>query len=218
MSKGLDLKGVSGCLQALKEFPAAIQNKWMRIALQDGGKQLEEGAKKRAPTGANKLLKKNLTHKIQKKRNGNWTLVVGVKRGIRFAKKRWFQKGTSRILSKRDTQALAARPSGTKETFISPSRYLHLVEGGTRRHTVTANNAKVLAGKGRNAKGGWKRGIQFFGKSVRVAAKPSGFMYTTSSTDGPRAVSGAEQELKKAFVIEAAKAARHTANVDIQRG
>lgn len=178
------LEGVKECLAALTKASDAIKRKYLRIAMNAAGGQLKNAAVSRVPQRT-KLLKQALGVKVTQKRNGEWYVVVGVKRGMKRAV-RITRSGQTKTLGKRATSNVKFTPGSGGTKYISPSRYLHLAEKGTKAHFVSVKNRKVLAGNG----GIW-------GRKVAIRAKPSRFMASAANTAGPAAVQKAVNKLRE---------------------
>lgn len=188
----VQMTGVRECLLALKALPEAVKRKHMRIAMNAAGGQLKNAAVSRVPKRTG-LLKQSLGVKVTQKKTGDWYVVVGSKRGMSRAI-RTTRKGTTRAMSKRATSNLAFTPGGGNQKRVNPSRYLHLAEGGTRSHFVTAKNRRVLAGNG----GIW-------GRKVAIRARPARFLAAAAQTTGPAAVDKAVHKLREAILSHANK-------------
>jgi hypothetical protein len=187
----VQMTGVKECLAALKDVPAGIQRKHMRIAMNAAGGILKTGAVGRVPKRTG-LLKQSLGVKVTQKKTGDWYVVVGAKRGMSRGIKTT-RKGNVRALSKKATSNLRFTPGGSS-TRINPTRYLHLVEGGTRSHFVSIKSKRVLAGNG----GIW-------GTKAAIRAKPARFLAATSQVSGQAAVQKAITKLREAILSHANK-------------
>jgi hypothetical protein len=84
MTLSIKLTGVKECLAALTKANDAIKRKYLRIAMNAAGGQLKNAAVSRVPQRT-KLLKQSLGVKVTQKKNGEWYVVVGAKRGMKRA-------------------------------------------------------------------------------------------------------------------------------------
>lgn len=185
MSLQIKLTGVKECLAALKGTSDAVKRKYLRIALNAAGGQLKSAAVSRVPLRT-KLLKQSLAVKVTQKKNGEWYVVVGAKRGMKRSV-RITAKGTTKTLSKRATSNLKFTPGGSRTQYIDPARYIHLAEKGTRSHFVSVKNKRVLASAagviyGRRASIRWStsRTTRRTRGSIRLA-KNTRFLTTTEA-------------------------------------
>lgn len=181
----VQLVGVKECLAALHNVEDSVKRKYVRMALNAAGGQVKDAAVSRVPLRT-KLLKQALGVKVtQRKSNGEWYVVIGVKRGMSRAV-RITRSGATKTMSKRATSNLRFTPGGGQVKRISPSRYLHLAEKGTKAHFVSVKNKKVLASGG-----------VIYGRRVAIRAKPARFMAAASQIAGPAAIQKAVTKLKE---------------------
>lgn len=186
------LTGVKEAITALKNVPDSIQRKHMRIALNAAGGVIKTAAVARVPRRTG-LLKEAMGVKVKQKATGDWYVTVGVKRGMKHGI-RTTRSGTVRKMSKRTTSNLKFVPGGGQAKVVSPSRYLHLAEGGTRAHFVAVKNKRVLAGNG----GIW-------GRRVAIRARPGRFMAAAALGAGAAAADKAAAKLREAVLSHATK-------------
>jgi HK97 gp10 family phage protein len=186
----LKLTGVKECLAKLQGVTDAIKRKYLRIAMNAAGGQLKRAAVSRVPQRT-KLLKQSMAVKVTQKKNGEWYVVVGAKRGMKRAIKTT-RTGKIRALSKKATSNLNFTPGGGGKQYADPARYIHLAEKGTRSHYVSVKNKRALASGG-----------VIYGRRVVVRAKPSRFLAAAAQSEGPSAVEKATAKLKQ--LVEAHK-------------
>jgi HK97 gp10 family phage protein len=192
------LVGVKEAVEAMTELRPALQRKTMRIAMSAAGGVVLNDARSRVVRESG-LLKKALGVKVSASKQKEWFAAVGAKRGNKLAI-RVTKRGQVRTLSTKKASKLAE--SGTKLTYRNPTRYAHLVEKGTRSHTVATQKA------------GMTNGSQWFGKSARVRARAKPFLRpaadATAEIAGQTAVrkikEGIEQEAAKLYARQRAKA------------
>lgn len=180
----LKLEGVKETLSALTKASDAIKRKYMRVAMNAGGGIIKNAVLPRVPQRT-KLLKQAIGVKVTQKKNGEWFLVVGAKRGMKRAVK-VTRSGNVRALSKKATSNLKFTPGGASRKMVDPARYLHLANKGTKAHYVTAVNKKVLASGG-----------VIFGRRVTVRARAQRFMEAAAQIAGPNAVAKTVSKLKE---------------------
>lgn len=195
----LSLLGVPEARAALNQFSDAIRRKHTRISLNKGLGILKTEAVKRVPTET-KLLQKAIGVKAGTTKDGNKVYgLVGPRRGRKRAVS-LTAKGKVKFLGKKG-MAKVTDAGGTLD-FRNPSRYAHLVHGGTKAHAITTKNKGVLASK-----------TAIFGKSVTVKAKAQPFLAQAVSAQGPAATGAIIGKLKEGVAIEAAKALAKSARV-----
>lgn len=188
----VQLVGLPQALEGLSQFSDAVRFKHTRNAVSAGGGVLRDAASRRAPTES-KLLKNNMAVRLLVPKNGSGIYVkVGAKKKVKKAV-RITNKGQVRQLTGKKLSAASA--AGSPLVYRSPSRYLHLVHGGTKPHTVAAKNKKVLARSGR-----------ILGTSVTVQAKANPFLDATARSEGPAASARAIGKIQQGIVEEARKA------------
>ena len=197
------IDGLPEAMVALSGFSVGIQKVQTRNAISKGAGVLKGGAIRRVQVESG-TLKKNLIAKITQKRTN-----VGARIGARTRVKAAVmdtpsgmkvvstitrkQDGTLKITGRKRLLKLFAR--GVRGSIRSPSKYAHLVEKGTRLHTVSVKTKRVLARSG-----------AVFGTSVQIKAKPHPFLEPTARIDGPSAVRQSIEKLKGGIEIERAKA------------
>lgn len=198
--------GLKEAIQGIVGFSISVRRKVIRTAVSKGASILRAEAARRAPESSG-TLRKNLGIKVAlSKDETRCRAFIGGKRGIKTQVSIKASGGTKVLATftkrkdktikvsgvKRLAKAIA---SGATTTMRQPSRYLHLVEGGTRRHLVAAKAKKVLSSAGR-----------IFGKAVLVGAKPNPFLARTVRSHGRIATVAAIGRLKSGIEDERAKA------------
>ena len=141
MPQPMQLVGVKEALQNMRDLPAAIQRKHVRIALNAAGGILRRYAAASAPKETG-LLKRSQGVKVTQKRNGQWVLIIGAKRGAKRAIKRVTKTGRTVFHNRKATQLLAGQ-AGAR--FKSPSRYGHLAHKKTPYLAIAASVAGPAA-------------------------------------------------------------------------
>lgn len=145
MSLRVELKGLPETLAAIERVGGkAARKKYTRNALSAAGGVVKPEAAKRAPRDTGTLSKNLIVKtKLRMDDNGGYS-IVGARRGVKVAvtqKKggkvlatfRKKKDGTIAVTGgKRLDKAVA---KGVKPVYRSPSRYLHLVNQGTKRGT-----------------------------------------------------------------------------------
>jgi HK97 gp10 family phage protein len=184
--------GAKEAIEKLKTIPQGLQRKHMRIALNAAGGTLKQTAISLAPIRSG-LMRQAMAVKVTQKKNGDWYVVVGAKRGMKRAI-RVTRAGKTRARSKRATSNLRFIPHGLQTQFADPARYIHLAEKGTKPHVVSVRSRRVLYGNG-----------EFWGRRVTIRAKPSGFMRKASWIAGPRASQRVITKLREAALSYAKK-------------
>ena len=142
MSNGLQIKVNAADLMrtvaTLSALPRKIKNRPIRMALGAAGGVLKNDLPPRTPVRFGYLKKSYKVKVTQKKATKDWHVTVGIGRG---RKQRFYNKRT-------------------KGKNIVPSRYLHLVEngskGGGRRGHHMLRNAAAMVGPAAIAKGATK--------------------------------------------------------------
>lgn len=193
----IELKGVREAQRALDRFGRAVRRKHTRIALAAAGGTIRDEARRTAPRETG-LLRRSLAVKPGTNKKGDAYTVVGASRKViewiepsrRLYRK---QRIKMRLVSKK---MLSLLPMSSKMTRRKPSKYLHLVEGGTRKHEIVAKNAKALSD-----------GRTFFGPRTFVSAMPKPFMSMAGKTKGPIATARAIRKLREAAEQEVSKIA-----------
>ena len=189
----VELVGLPQALAGLSQFSKAVRTKVTRNAVSAGAGLLRDAASMRAPVET-KLLKQNMRVRllIPKNDSGIFTK-IGAKKKV---KKAVYinDKGATKLLTGKKLKLADA--AGAKKVFRSPSRYLHLVHGGTKSHAITAKNVKVLARSGR-----------ILGTTVTVQAKANPFLEATARSEGPKATARSLGKIQQGIRVEAAKAA-----------
>jgi HK97 gp10 family phage protein len=141
----IEITGIRESMQALRELGKGTVGRQLNKALSASGGPLKREAVKRVPVDSGSL-KKALIVKVKLRRNkesGGYAL-VGANRRLTFWVRPGAKKPTKIIATfrqKKDgTIAVsggkrldAARGAGARVQKRKPSRYLHLVEGGTKR-------------------------------------------------------------------------------------
>lgn len=193
----VELVGVKEAVKSLNGFSKAIRYRVTRDAVNKGAGILRDGVRRNVPTET-KLLKNNLVVRTFVPKNDSGVYCkIGARRKIKKAVY-VTAKGKTRTMGGKRTAA--AMEAGQKLVYRSPSRYLHLVEHGTKNHFVTAKNAAFLS-DGRNV----------FGMRVEVRAKPRQPLQFTARSLGKSASAATVAKIKKEVDIEARKAASKAA-------
>lgn len=187
----MEMHGLAEALSGLRQFSQRVRRKHTAIAMNSAGGLLRDEAKRHAPRETG-LMRRTLTVRGGTNRRGNAYAVVGAKR--KFVA--WVEPG-KRKLRVVPKKVLNLLPPSNKVKKRKPSRYMHLVHGGTRRHEIRARNAPFLTdGRG-----------SVFGVSVRVGARPKPFLEVAVRSKGGIAIQrairkvqeGIEQERRKAL-------------------
>lgn len=200
MTTVIKLHGVPEAIIAMRELPRRVQLRHLRIALNAGGGILKSTAQSLVPASTG-LLKKSLGVKVKipdasynSAHHGKPAyVVIGPRR--RFVRAAVVKAGKTRLLG--DKTALKRVLGGGKVQVRSPSRYAHLVERGTRSHSVVAKNAKVLS-----------NGTSFFGTRATVQANPKSFLRRAVSISGAAAQNKVIAKLHEGIESEAAALSR----------
>ena len=185
----LQIVGVQDTINAFRDLTRTVRNKHMRIAMNAGAGVIRDAAVANAPKETG-LLKKSLKIKVRvpdasfnAAHHGRPAYaVIGPARGVvsRVAN----VKGTVKTITTR--QAIKRSFGGGGFTTRRPSRYAHLVEKGTRAHTITAKNSGLLSD-----------GQRVFGRSVRhPGTKAQSFLGKAVQSSGEAAKSKVIQKLR----------------------
>lgn len=121
--------GVPEAMAALRELPKGVRRKGLRIALSAAGGEYKRVVQASVPRETG-LLKKAIGVKVAVPNNLKQAWVkVGAKRGMKQPVER-NKRGKLKVVSKKLQQLL---PPSADAKYRNPTRYLHLVEGGTSR-------------------------------------------------------------------------------------
>lgn len=188
----LELKGVPEALAALNQFSNSVRRKHTRISINKGLGILKTEAQKRMPEQTG-LSKKWVAVKAGTKKDGSEQVYgrVGVKRGFRHSS--FTAKGKLKFVS--ENAAKKASVAGKQTSIRRPSRYIHLVHGGTKSHSITTKSKKALASR-----------EAIFGRRVTVKAKANPFLAQTVAAQGTAAVNVIAGKLREGVEIERARA------------
>jgi HK97 gp10 family phage protein len=124
------LTGAEKAISAVNALPGRIRNRAVRVALNAAGGEFKSEVKTRAPKETG-LLKRSIGVKVAvpyQKNKPAW-VKVGPQRGFRQPVEK-NKKGKVRTVSKKIQNLL---PESSKTKYRNPTRYAHLVEGGTKR-------------------------------------------------------------------------------------
>lgn len=117
--------GLKETLEALRDLPPKVQRKILRPAMNKATTPIVSSAKKRVQRQLG-LLRKSLTRKtVTYKNGGALVVVIGADLNLRQE---------------------ATRPGRKKPVIINPAKYLHLVEGGTRPHSLAKDDKLARSG------------------------------------------------------------------------
>lgn len=152
----LKLHGVKETLHALGEMPRRLRFRHLRIALNAGGGVLKRSAQGYAPKETG-LLKRSMVVKVKipdasynAKHHGKPAyVVVGPKRGMRVPVAR-NRKGALRAITEKRATTLRDKGMAVNQ-YRSPSRYAHLVHGGTRKAKANPYLTRAVHTSGQTA-------------------------------------------------------------------
>lgn len=117
------LEGLEDVLKRLGTVRKAVQGRIVRKALEKATKPILSAAKAKAPKGATGLLRKSLGRKAKTyRRSGTSMIILGPRTG--FAKQG--KKG----------KKITALGKKFRAAGVNPSKYAHLVEKGTKPHSL----------------------------------------------------------------------------------
>ena len=124
------MSGVDGVLKSIQQLPNNVRRRGMRIALSAAGGEYKTATAARVPRETG-LLKRSLGVKVAVPTNPRKTawVKVGARRGFRQRVER-NKRGKLRAVSK---QVQTLLPEHAKTIYRNPTRYLHIVEGGSKR-------------------------------------------------------------------------------------
>lgn len=157
MTLVVKVHGVKDCLEAFADLPRTIRNKHMRIGLSAAGGIIRAEAVINTPK-ASGLLRKSLKVKVKvpdaSYNQAHWGrpayAVVGASRnvaGVGTFRKSGAAGRIKALRIKRQNKVDTFTKSGLRvgTNLLRPSRYAHLVERGTKAHSITAKSARVLS-------------------------------------------------------------------------
>lgn len=124
------LEGLDGLIRQLDAIAPRLRKKTLRKAISDTAKEIKWAAKAAAPRRGRKDVAKHLTYKggqlrksiaekVKTYPSGATVGIVGARTNFRLQIGQTIQDGSK-------------RPAGSP-VFVNPTKYLHLVEMGTRR-------------------------------------------------------------------------------------
>lgn len=198
--------GLREAIAGISGFSTRVRRKVIIVAVSKGASILRAQAARRAPEDSG-TLKKNMAVKVMLSRDENrCRALIGGKRGVKVQVRVNADGGTKKLATftkKKDGSIKVtgqkkldkAVKAGATTAMRQPSRYLHLAEGGSRRHLVAVKKKKVLASAGR-----------IFGRAVMVGAKPNPFLSGTVRSHGRIATIAAIARLKSGIEDERRKA------------
>jgi hypothetical protein len=180
------------------ELPAAAQNRVLRLAIRDGGKQMADAVEAAAPQESG-LLKRAIGASTLRQYGGNKLFIAaGVRRGFKsavFLGMKGKATGRLRLASKRGNtpgRIGQYQTSGERD----PVKYLHLVTGG--RKAVAARNVKVLYSS---------QTERFLGPSV-AAVSPNDFVARAFESAQNSVSAAITARVESGILTEAAKFAK----------
>lgn len=175
--------GVKECIEAFADLPRTIRSRHMRIGLNAAGGIIRTAAVANAPRGASGLLRKSLKVKVkvpeasynQKHWGRPAYAVVGPSRNVAGIQTFHKTGGRGRIKALRvkrqnKVDTFTKSGMGVATNILRPARYAHLVEKGTKAHSITAKSASALASGGtvfgRTVRHPGTKGQRFLARSV----------------------------------------------------
>jgi HK97 gp10 family phage protein len=129
MALKVSITGVEAAKHAVDQLPTRLRRRAIKFALRDAGKVMLRATKAHVPRETG-LLNRSLGIKTAVPTNPKkpaW-VKVGARRGFKLPVER-NKRGRLRALTKK---LAAALPESTQTRFRNPTRYLHLVERGTK--------------------------------------------------------------------------------------
>jgi HK97 gp10 family phage protein len=147
----MSLNGVAGVLQALADIDKKVARKALKEAVKEAVKPVLKAARAKVPVDT-RTLKKALGTKIKPYKNS--LTVVGIV-GPRKDKGGKDKSGKARV-SKR--KKLVRTSASGRQYFRDPVKYAHLLEFGTRPHSLGKGDRLKRKGKKRKGKATQTRG------------------------------------------------------------
>lgn len=137
----LRMKGVPELIRTLREIDKKVAKKALRDGVQESTKPILKDAKAKVRVDT-KLLKKSLGRKVKSYKGGEVIAgIVGVRKGTKGKKGNRTRTDKFRVQVGTDAKG--------KAIYMDPIKYAHLVEFGTRPHSVGSGD--MLKRKGRKA-------------------------------------------------------------------
>lgn len=118
--------GLKECQEALRQLPGKLQRRILRPAMTKATKPILMAVKRLAPRDTG-MLRKSITRKVVTYKSGTLVAVIGPDTKHRVE---------------------ATRRGRSKPMVVNPAKYAHLVEFGTRPHSLTKGDKLKRSGPG----------------------------------------------------------------------
>jgi len=150
------ITGLEDALRRLESVDAKVRRKALRDSVNEGGKIVKAAAKSRVPHGETNLLDRSINVRVKVYRNSGVAVsIVGPATGFRTAGR---GRNRRRVRTSLGEKYLKMR--------ANPSKYAHLVEKGTRAHSLRKGEQiqkvrhGLLTGRGTRQTGKIRKGSQ----------------------------------------------------------
>ena len=155
-----EVKGVEEAIEALAQIKRSIANRILRTAMRKAAKPIWDAAKSNVAVETG-LLKKSLFAKVKTYPSGVTVAVVGPRKGFKMAATKGVRKAGS-----------ATAKRFAKSQGRNPTKYAHLVEGGTKPHAL-GSGSRLTLGRKSYTRAGPQSGRRHPGARAQPFLKPA---------------------------------------------